>query len=410
MKDKILVHICCAPDALYFLKRLREDYPRAEIIAFFYDPNIHPYEEYKLRLLETERTCQKLGITLVEGEYDQENWLKAVKGLEKEPEKGKRCEVCFDYRLSRALQEAKKRGCNLLTTTLLMSPKKSAEQLKRVGEKLTAGNGIKFLAPDYRKGGGTQEMFRLSREMEFYMQDYCGCVYGLINQKGERAWKDLVSWKGRLPGSKEEKLFLKELRLLAEEKGLPTREREFVFLNWRVLEGSLEAEGTVVPSQVYPFSSSLRGVVKTRLLKRNGSVFFFEKQGLRVILGKPGKRTGLPGVPAFVPPTFVVPQEYSDLLETGKVKATLRTEVFPDRSGILVVGSEEAPKFVGVAVDAVNDEEILSLTEAVELLDRFGENIKRKELALLFLGAESLGRAASSFVREFYGKEVEILS
>jgi len=67
---KILVHVCCAPDAVYFLKRLREDFPQAEVCAFFYDPNIHPYEEYRLRLLETERTCHHLGITLYEGEYD----------------------------------------------------------------------------------------------------------------------------------------------------------------------------------------------------------------------------------------------------------------------------------------------------------------------------------------------------
>jgi predicted adenine nucleotide alpha hydrolase (AANH) superfamily ATPase len=96
---KILVHVCCAPDAVYFLKRLREDFPQAEICAFFYDPNIHPYEEYRLRLLETERTCHHLGITLYEGEYDLESWMNAVKGLEEEPERGKRCEVCFDYRL-----------------------------------------------------------------------------------------------------------------------------------------------------------------------------------------------------------------------------------------------------------------------------------------------------------------------
>ncbi|MDQ7082210.1 MAG: epoxyqueuosine reductase QueH [Aquificota bacterium] len=101
---RVLVHICCAPDALYFLKRLREDYPDSELIGFFYDPNIHPYEEYRLRYQETERACRQLGIKLIEGEYDLENWLMSVKGLEEEPERGERCSVCFDFRLERSAQ------------------------------------------------------------------------------------------------------------------------------------------------------------------------------------------------------------------------------------------------------------------------------------------------------------------
>ncbi|HIQ49367.1 MAG TPA: epoxyqueuosine reductase QueH, partial [Aquifex aeolicus] len=124
-KSKILVHICCAPDAIYFLKRLREDFPESEIVGYFYDPNIHPYEEYKLRYIETERICRELGIKLIEGEYDVENWLQKVKGYEHEPERGARCELCFDHRLRKSVEVAKELGCNYLTTTLLMSPKKS---------------------------------------------------------------------------------------------------------------------------------------------------------------------------------------------------------------------------------------------------------------------------------------------
>jgi len=407
MKDKILVHVCCAPDALYFLKRLREDYPHAEIVAFFYDPNIHPYEEYKLRLLETERTCEKLGIKLIEGEYDPENWLKAVRGLEKEPEKGKRCEVCFDYRLKRAFDEAKKLGCNLLTTTLLMSPKKSIEQLKRVGSALSE-EGIRFLAPDYRKGGGTQEMFKLSREMEFYMQDYCGCIYGLINQKGNEAWRDLVSWRERLPGSKEEKLFIKEVRLFAEEKGLPVREREFTFLNWRVLEGKLEVEGETIPSLVLPFSPSLRGVVKTKLLKKVGNTLFYEKQGLRVILGKPEEEVRIKSVPSFIPPTFIVSPRFSEVLENKKVKATLRTEIFPDKSCVLIVGSEDA-KFIGIPADTNLVGKGVEVEEVKEVISKLERDIRKGEVAVVILGAESYGRAGSTFIEEFYNKKVELI-
>lgn len=212
---KLLVHICCAPDAVYFLKRLREDYPQASIVGFFYDPNIHPYEEYRLRYIETERTCRELGIELYEGEYDLEGWLSSVRGYEEEPERGRRCAICFDYRLLRSLEFAKKVGATHLTTTLLMSPKKEFNMLKESGQKVCENTGIEFLALDYRKGGGTQEMFRLSRELELYHQDYCGCIYGLFKQKKGEVFWDLVSFGGRPPGSKEEMLFIKEVRLYA---------------------------------------------------------------------------------------------------------------------------------------------------------------------------------------------------
>ena len=92
----MLVHICCSVDSHFFLEKLQADYPEEMLTGFFYDPNIHPYSEYRLRYLDVQRSCKKLGIDLIEGEYDYETWMDAVRGLEKEPEKGKRCEVCFD--------------------------------------------------------------------------------------------------------------------------------------------------------------------------------------------------------------------------------------------------------------------------------------------------------------------------
>jgi len=95
----MLVHICCSVDSHFFLEKLKEQFPKERLIGFFYDPNIHPYSEYRLRLLDVQRSCKKLGIELIEGEYDYQNWLKAVRGLEREKEKGERCRVCFDKRL-----------------------------------------------------------------------------------------------------------------------------------------------------------------------------------------------------------------------------------------------------------------------------------------------------------------------
>lgn len=120
----MLVHICCAVDSHYFLEKIKEEYPNEEIIGYFYDPNIHPYSEYRLRYLDVEYSCKKLGIELLEGSYNLEEWLKKVKGLEHLPEKDERCVVCYDDRLENSVQKAKELNHNKFTTTLLISPKK----------------------------------------------------------------------------------------------------------------------------------------------------------------------------------------------------------------------------------------------------------------------------------------------
>ncbi|WP_461829657.1 epoxyqueuosine reductase QueH [Aquifex sp.] len=407
MKDRILVHICCAPDAIYFLKKLREDYPEAEIIGYFYDPNIHPYEEYRLRYLETERTCRELGIKLIEGEYDVENWLQRVKGYEEEPERGKRCEICFDYRLERSAQVAKELGCNYLTTTLLMSPKKSIPQLKRAGERATNGTGITFLALDYRKGGGTQEMFKLSKERDIYQQDYCGCIYGLFKQKELPIQWDLVSLKGRLPGSKEERIFFKEARLLAESLGFPVKEYEFPFLNWKLLEGKIEVDKEVIPSFVMPYSQSIRGVAKGRVERVVGDTLFLNKQGVKIILSREFKAPVLERITGLSNPTFVVPESYREKLLKGKIVATLRTEFLPEKSEVMLIGEEKAKRYLGVPADTLQDLRGITLKRLEEILRGREEEIKEGRLAVVLLGAESYGRVGSNFVREYLSREVD---
>lgn len=407
MKDKILVHVCCAPDAIYFLKKLREDFPEAEIIGYFYDPNIHPYEEYKLRYLETERVCKELGIKLIEEEYDLENWLERVKGYENEPERGKRCEICFDYRLERSAQVAKELGCNYLTTTLLMSPKKSIPQLKKAGESATEGTGITFLALDYRKGGGTQEMFKLSKERDLYQQDYCGCIYGLFKQKETPIQWDLVSIKGRAPGSKEERIFFKEARILAESLGFPVKEYEFPFLNWKLLEGKIEVDGEVIPSFVVPYSQSIRGVAKGVVEKVVGNTLFVNKQNLKVILSEDFKAFPLERITGLSNPTFVVPKQFKEKLLSGKVAATLRTEFLPEKSEVMLIGKEEGKRLLGIPADTLQDLRGISLKQLEELLREKEREIKEGELTVVLLGAESYGRVGSNFVREYLDREVD---
>jgi predicted adenine nucleotide alpha hydrolase (AANH) superfamily ATPase len=90
----MLVHICCSVDSHYFLARLQETFPDETLVGYFYNPNVHPYEEYVLRLQDVQRSCAALGIALIEGKYDVEGWLSDTKGLEAAPEKGARCAVC----------------------------------------------------------------------------------------------------------------------------------------------------------------------------------------------------------------------------------------------------------------------------------------------------------------------------
>ncbi|MDD4855454.1 MAG: epoxyqueuosine reductase QueH, partial [Sulfuricurvum sp.] len=216
----MLVHICCSVDSHFFMEKLQQEFPDEKLVGFFYDPNIHPYSEYQLRLLDVKRSCKKLGIELIEGEYDFETWMDAVRGLEKEPEKGARCEVCFDRRFEVSAHKALELGEKAMTTTLLVSPLKSQEQLKKSGDAFHASHGVEFIAFDYRKNGGSNDQAKVSKEEQLYRQDYCGCIYGLTMQRDQqhRLMDEMFSPISRqiLPASIEERLELYTRRMELE--------------------------------------------------------------------------------------------------------------------------------------------------------------------------------------------------
>ena len=241
----MIAHLCCSVDAGYFLKRLKEEYPNEKIIGFFYDPNIHPYSEFKLRSLDTKRICEKLGIEYVEGDYNYEEWLRAVSGLESEPEKGSRCSVCFDFSLEEAARFAKEKGVNIVTTSLLMSPMKSHEQLEAIGKVIKRKYGVDFIAVDYRKKGGTQAQQEYAKQNQMYRQDYCGCIYGIWQQKREQEIIDeLISPFPFqiLPASIEEKLSFYENRLKLENEGINYKIVKENFLNYRLLKSLINSK------------------------------------------------------------------------------------------------------------------------------------------------------------------------
>ena len=170
MKPKILLHVCCAPCSTQSIEELKKDY---DVTLFFYNPNIHPKEEYEKRLNEAKKISKILGLPLIEGEYDKDAWLEAVKGFENEPENGKRCAICYEFRLKKSSEKAK--DFDFFTTTLTISPHKNSEVINEIGSKINH----KFLKKNFKKKDGFRKSIELSKKHNLYRQDYCGCIYSL---------------------------------------------------------------------------------------------------------------------------------------------------------------------------------------------------------------------------------------
>lgn len=174
MKNSILVHICCAPDALYVIDLLSDNF---EVTGYFYNPNIQPHSEYKLRLEETQRVARLLQFDLIVGNYDDENWFHMTRKFKDEPEKGTRCDICYSMRLNKTAQKAGERGFEMFTTVMSLSPWKKAETLNRMGRMLARKYGITFLEADFKKKDGFKKSVEMSRRYGLYRQNYCGCLY-----------------------------------------------------------------------------------------------------------------------------------------------------------------------------------------------------------------------------------------
>lgn len=173
-KPKMLLHICCAPCSTAVIERLRGEFV---ITGYFYDPNIHPEEEYIRRLEETKGLYNKLSIPLIEAPYEAEKWFNLTDNLKHEPEGGKRCEICYDMRLEKAAGFAKENSFDIFATVLSISPHKKAAVINNIGKKLSEKYNIQFYEADFKKKDGFKRSLELSKEYSLYRQDYCGCVY-----------------------------------------------------------------------------------------------------------------------------------------------------------------------------------------------------------------------------------------
>ncbi len=241
-----------------------------------------------MRLLDVRRSCKMLGIDLLEGEYDYENWLNAVRGLEKEPEKGARCEVCFDKRFSVSAKKALELGEKKITTTLLVSPLKSQEQLKRVGDEFHEKNGVEFIAVDYRSGGGTQDQSRVTKEKQLYRQDYCGCIFGLTMQREQqdKLMDEMFSpiSKHALPASIEERIQMYSKRNELEDEGVEYKIVKQKFLNYRQFNFKVtEGKNTIIPAYALSYSTLPRKTAQGKVEFSIKNLHYFNREEIKFI-------------------------------------------------------------------------------------------------------------------------------
>ena len=171
--DKLLLVSCCAPCSVGVITDLSAK--GQDFTVLFYNPNIQPEDEYIKRRDENLRICKDLSVPFQELKYEPNVWKKAIKGLENEPEKGKRCDVCFYLRLKKACEYAKKNGFTCVSSVLGISRWKDFDQVCRAGKKAEAETGIPYDCTNWRKNGGLEQSERLAKEMDLYRQTYCGC-------------------------------------------------------------------------------------------------------------------------------------------------------------------------------------------------------------------------------------------
>ena len=180
-ETEVLLHTCCAPCSSAIIEALLQN--GITPIIYYCNPNIYPQEEYEIRKNECTRYAESLGLEIVDADYDHENWLSEMKGLECEPERGGRCLKCFKLRLLRTAQYARERGIKVLTTTLASSRWKSLDQINEAGfwacSQLGENETPVWWDQNWRKGGLQERRNQILKEYDFYNQRYCGCEFSM---------------------------------------------------------------------------------------------------------------------------------------------------------------------------------------------------------------------------------------
>ncbi len=170
MQSNLLLHTCCAICLLNFLNSLRETF---KITIFYYNPNIHPFQEYEKRLKAVEKLSWLKNLELIIPIYTPISFLNKIKDYRKEKEGGKRCEICFQIRLEKTAQFAKDNNFHYFSTTLISSPQKNKDLIDAFGNKIAKEKKVNYFT--------LKEIFLVKKEeikkLNIYSQKYCGCIY-----------------------------------------------------------------------------------------------------------------------------------------------------------------------------------------------------------------------------------------
>ena len=179
MSYRLVLHICCAPDATIGIERLSE---LGKVLGLFYNPNIEPIAEYEKRETEVRRLAVRMGFDYREGEPDREAWWEAVAGYEDEPERGERCRRCIAHNLESVAMEALRLGIPAFATTLTASPHKDIDFIHNKGKEIAEKHGLEYIDMTLRKMDGFRRSLELTQLHGLYRQDYCGCRWSQKNK------------------------------------------------------------------------------------------------------------------------------------------------------------------------------------------------------------------------------------
>lgn len=171
----ILLHACCGICSGYPISYLQD--MGYSVVVYFYNPNIYPQEEYTRRLEAEKTLCKHFNCKLIIGEYEPEIYYNYVKGFENEPEKGLRCDKCFELRLSKSAKKAKELGIKEFTTSMVISPHKNYQKLTSIGNRIAKEENLCYLSTDFRKKDGFLKTNQISKSLNLYRQNYCGCKF-----------------------------------------------------------------------------------------------------------------------------------------------------------------------------------------------------------------------------------------
>ena len=160
------------------------------VVAYFYNPNIMPADEYRIRYTELESFSRHKGFELITEMPDAKEWVKEVRDFRYHGEYSERCWKCYEIRLERTFKKAAELKIDMVATTLSISPHKNAEKINEIGEKLSRKYGIEFYSADFKKNDGVRKSVEISKKNNFYRQNYCGCIYSKLEKNSKSPWSE----------------------------------------------------------------------------------------------------------------------------------------------------------------------------------------------------------------------------